>query len=125
MPKSGIRIFHYVTNKISSSSEKDTTPQQAKLYVVRKLGKVAKKRSLDTNFPLFGGAKLTISKGPWHATYCAVRDTQSRQFGGSGGKSRWNEKLNASMPLLPIIIRRCANYFDSPFGYNGSNSTAN
>lgn len=29
------------------------------------------------------------------------------------------------MPLLPIIIRRCANYFDSPFGYNGSNSTAN
>lgn len=58
MPKSGIRIFHYVTNKISSSSEKDTTPQQAKLYVVRKLGKVAKKRSLDTNFPLFGGAKL-------------------------------------------------------------------
>lgn len=59
-----------------------------------------KKRGFDTSSPsspLFGGRggegdrAITISKGAWHATYCDLRDTQSRQspggLGGGGEKS--------------------------------------
>lgn len=90
-----------VADKISSPSEKDTTPQSY-IFVVRKLGNVGEKKTrFRYEFPLLppfrgggeGDRAITISKGAWHATYCDLRDTQSRQSpGGVGGREKSVER---------------------------------